>query len=158
MNNLDNIKDNPLLNNQPTVFLGKIIIDEVLFPDSSIIITREITVFGGLHKTITNNGRMEKRIEFLVNEFNPKTGVLHQHHLAQHNSIMYKTFETPDEYECVDMLKKKDIKFLYSLPKWKASEASIPLHGQNLYTFTKQFHAAGNEINKEFFDYPRLSA
>lgn len=151
MVNLNTIKENPKLNNEPTVFLGKFEIDNMLIPESPFLISREITVFGGLRRTLRNDGRTDKRIEFLVNEFNPNRGSSRQHHLAQHNSIMYKTPETPDEYECVDMLKKKDIKFLFSPPRWKKSEASIPLYGKSLYVFTKQFHAFESHINKEFF-------
>lgn len=155
MINLNTIKESPKLNNEPTVFLGKIVIDNMLIPESPIPISREITVFGGLHKTLRKDGKIEKRIEFLVNEFNPNSGNLRQHHLAQHNSIMYKTPETPDEYECVDMLKNKDIKFLFSPPRWKKSDASIPLYGKHLYIFTKQFHAFESNINKEFFTWDK---
>lgn len=103
---------------------------------------RELYLFGARVKTgevHPKYGELE-RIEFLVIEKPENDKETIAHALAQHESEMYSREDESGGCACVDMLKKKDIRFLRRPPKWKASDASIPCHDGQLYHFLTQVY------------------
>ncbi|WP_313739607.1 hypothetical protein [Pseudomonas sp.] len=132
----------PLVKGRQAVFIERIALTrseaEVLGSHTA----RELYLFGARVKTgevHPQYGELE-RIEFLVIE-KPENGTeAVAHALAQHQSVMYSREDEGRDYACVDMLKKKDIRFLRRPPKWKASDASIPCHDGQLYHFLKQVY------------------
>jgi len=116
---------------------------------------RELYLFGAGVKTgevHPQYGELE-RIELLVIE-KPENGKeTIAHALAQHDSAMYRREDASDDYACVDMLKKKDIRFLRRLPKWKASDASIPRHDGQLYHFLTQVYLPETPTTRQYLTF-----
>ncbi|RQO66424.1 hypothetical protein DBR43_29870 [Pedobacter sp. KBW06] len=142
---------NPEIKGTPTLFVGKIILGQEELEKLESKIPRELYLFAAVVKTGEVHFKFGelKRLELILVEKNLETGESIQYHLTQHNSIMYKNVsDHTDNYECVDMLKKKDILYLHRAPKWKASEASIPKYKEKLFYFSTQFYIPENKTNK----------
>jgi hypothetical protein len=144
--------DNPQIKNSPTVFIGKITLgkDELHKLESKI--PRELYLFGAVVKTgeIHFHYGEVKRLELVAIEINLETNETTQHFLAQNDSVMFKRKQDPTDFECADMIKKKDILFLHRAPRWKVSEASIPKYDNKLFYFSTQFYIPENEVNKKY--------
>lgn len=142
---------NPEIKGTPTLFIGKITLGQEELTQLESKIPRELYLFGAVVKTgevHLKYGEL-KRLELILVEKNLETKESIRYHLAQNNSIMYKSAsDKTDNYECVDMLKKKDILYLHRAPKWKASEASIPKYKERLFHFSTQFYIPENKTNK----------
>lgn len=145
--------DFPEINGSPMIFIEKIILDETKLKLLNSSTPRELYIFGALVKTgevHADFGEL-KQLEFIVIEKNTQTNAITQHHLAQFNdSIFYKREHDQTSYEAVDMLKKKDILYLNRLPKWKASEASIPTYTDTLFHFCSQTYIPENKTTKQY--------
>lgn len=143
---------NPEIKGIPTLFIGKIILGQEELEKLESKIPRELYFFGAVVKTGEVHFKYGelKRLELMLVEKNLETKESIHYHLTQHNTIMYKiTSDKTDDYECVDMLKKKDILYLHRAPKWKASEASIPKYKEKLFYFSTQFYIPENNTNRE---------
>jgi len=142
---------NPEIKGVPTLFIGKITLGQEELEKLESKIPRELYFFGAVVKTGEVHFKYGelKRLELMLMEKNLETKESIQYHLAQNNSIMYKSAsDKTDNYECVDMLKKKDILYLHRPPKWKASDASIPKYNEKLFYFSTQFYIPENKTSK----------
>ncbi len=146
----------PTIKGNKTVYIDKITVDEKSCEILKTNTPRELYIFGASVKTGEVHFKFGElsRIEFAVVEKNLKTNTQTTHFLAQYNySIMYKREQDNTTYECVDMLKKKDIKFLNLKPRWKASEASIPKINNDLFYFAKQTFIPRNKITETYLTF-----
>lgn len=144
--------DFPEIKGSPTVFIDKIILDKSELEVLNSSTFRELYIFGAIVKT--GEVHLEfgelKRLEFVVIEKKIETNEFVQHHLAQYNSVMYKCDRDRTSGESVDMLKADDILYLKRLPKWKASEASIPKYKDKLFYFCSQIYLPKNKTTKQY--------
>ncbi|MDR2905756.1 MAG: hypothetical protein LBU73_07375 [Helicobacteraceae bacterium] len=144
---------NPEIGGNPSVYIGKISIGENELKTLNSSIHRELYIFGASVKTGETHPKFGelKRLELMVVEKKLETNEIIYHHLAQYNhSVMYKREFDKTTYECVDMLKKKDILYLNKPPLWKASEASIPKCGEKLFRFCTQIYLPENNTTKQY--------
>ncbi len=144
--------DFPKIKQSPTVFIDKINIYKPKLKLLKSSTPRELYIFGAIVKTgevHLKYGKL-KRLKLIAIEKNLNTNELIYHQLAQYNSAIYKRELDNTSDECVDMLKKKNILYLDKLPKWKASEASIPKYGDNLFYFCTQTYIPKNKTTKQY--------
>ena len=145
----------PLIKGNQAVFIERIALGQ---PELDILgshIAKELYLFGARVKTGTIHpeyGELE-RVEFLIIEKPLSCAKPIDHPLSQHDSVMYSREGEDIDYVCVDMIKKKDIRFLRRPPKWKASEASIPLHNGQFYHFHSQIHLPENPITRQYLTF-----
>ena len=153
--NIDLVCPNPEIKETPTVFIGKIDLTGETAKILSTPIQRKLYIFGASVKTgeVSLKYGELKSVEFIVLEKNLENGEVIRHHLAQHRTVMYKREEDKTSGESVDMLKKTDIRYLHHLPKWKASEASIPIYNGELFYFASQFFMPDNSTNRQYLTF-----
>lgn len=142
----------PEIKGQPTVFIDKITLSSAELEILGSHVARDIYLFGAMVKTgeVHSVFGELKRLELIAVERKTATGDGIFHHLAQHNSVMYKRDSDDTTTQCVDMLAKKDIRFLRRLPRWKASDASIPVYQQQLFYFCRQIYLPDNKTNRQY--------
>lgn len=155
--NVDLSFPNPYIKSVPTVYIGKIELGQEEIVTLKTKTKRELFLFGATIQVKINMSSGEmiegKRLEFIVLERNLDTNQITEHHLAQHDSVMYKRKEDKTGEAAVDMLMitKQQIPYLHRKPRWKSSEADIPEIGNQLFYFASQFYFPINKVNKEYF-------
>lgn len=144
---------NPQIGENPTLYIGKVVLGDDEVNKLNLSTKRDLFIFGAVVKTGEVHfqyGEL-KRLELIVVEHNLDTNMISQRHLAQfNNSIFWKVDGEETLGEAADMVKKKDIPCLKNPPRWKASEASIPTKDSKLFCFAQQIYAPENKTSKEF--------
>lgn len=118
-------------------------------------IERALYLFGGTVFTgevHPEYGRL-RRVHYLVIEKQLHSGALIHHPLSQNEGVMFSRKGEDTERACVDMLKKKEILFLRRPPKWKASEASIPVCNGQLFHFCSQVYLPETATNRNYLTF-----
>ena len=93
------------------------------------------------------------RVHYLVIEKQLNSGALIYHPLSQNEEVMYSRKGEDARPVCVDMIKKKDIRFLRRPPRWNASQASIPTCDGQLFQFCSQVYLPQTATNRKYLTF-----
>lgn len=141
----------PELGGKEAVFIEKIELSSAEMKRLGSEAGRVLHVFGALVKTgeIHPDFGELKRFELAVVE--SKEGRVDSilHHLAQHDTVMYKRDTDRTGEQCADMLTRQEIKFLRRPPRWKVSDASVPECQGELFHFCRQIYIPENKTTRQ---------
>lgn len=142
---------NPLIENRTSILIGRIALSADDMHRLGGEAARELFVFGAKVPMPPDPRFGDSwRNEFSVIEALPGEAV-REHRLAQRGTLMFVVEGETENYEMVDMLAPGDIRFLHRRPSWKATDASIPLGGNGLYHFARQFYVGETASALEYF-------
>ncbi len=142
--------ENPNIKGQPSILIGQVALTKEELQTLGAKRTRELFVFAAKipipHPKYPNAWRME----FLVREAVSGEAV-REHSLFQNKSAFYEREDDRGDGASADMVKPKDIRHLRRRPKWKVSEAGIPVGRNGLYHFVSQFYVPSNPSTLKYF-------
>ena len=147
----------PTLDDAPTLFIAQWSIrrDDPSVPDS--FPDTDIYLFGGRRlyppEKLPAHLRHEPSytIEFKLVDYSVQTSTISERHLWQHDTIPYCEVDDPGNYQCVDMMSKKDFRYIWRKPRWKPSEASWPCTNSKPMLFVGQVLVRENDVTRQYF-------